>query len=263
MRAALLALVALTAAAPAWSEPPPPLRLSQLSSLSDAALVRRMFGDLAAFPIVSWRPERRVYRSPQQRAEIWFWTRPRASDRAGLCETDRMIVGFVAAELTIGPDPVMEPRRFDLQTYYIIRDRSRARALSGSDRPEAEQACAALDPRRDGIPADYPWQLMKALELVADLGAGARAARAPAPLDCAGMDPNGFGPPIDAAACLPELRGLYENSVVWVSQCHGGPPGGDCIRVQVSSRFIEFELSPGQSPVRIVVRGIQDTSAVE
>ncbi|HMG47127.1 MAG TPA: hypothetical protein VK614_06675 [Allosphingosinicella sp.] len=245
---------------------PGTLSWSQLTTISDEALVRRMFGDLAAFPVVTSRPDPGPRRFARRWANVWFWTRARASDRDGLCETDRLIVRFEPAALALGgDDPPMRPSRFDLKTYYIVRDRGRAREgrrPEGGAALDLEAACAALDPTRDGVPADDSWQLMKAFELVAALGAGARAGRALAPLDCTGMFWN-QSPPADEAACLRELSVLRETSAVWVDACQGGPPLGNCIRVQAPPWFIEFQLDQSQRPVRIVVKGIEDTSSIE
>lgn len=264
MRAALALLMAL-AAAPAAAAQPPPLTWSRLHAAPDEELVRHMFGDLAAFPVVSNRPEARPTRYMARRASIWFWTRPRASDHYGLCETDRLIVTFEAPPLSGLADPVMAPRRFDLKTYFIVLDRARAREARRPDTAESiaqEPRCAALDPRRDSIPADYGGQLMQAFALVAALGDGARAGRAPAPLDCSAWL-TGVTPPADEATCLRELVRLRESSAVWVDRCHGGPPLGNCIRVLAPPWFIHFELDQRQVPVRIVVEGIEDTSSIE
>ena len=212
------------------------------------------------------RPEPGPRRYAVRRGNVWFWTRARPSDRDGLCETDRLIVSFEPAALALGgDDPPMRPSRFDLKTYYIVRDRGRARE---GRRPEGraaldlEAACAALDPTRDGVPADNNWQLMKAFELVAALGAGARAGRALAPLDCTGMFWNQRRPPTRRPACASWRSGARPPRSGSMP-ARAGRRWAIASRVQAPPWFIEFQLDQSQRPVRIVVKGIEDTSSVE
>jgi hypothetical protein len=266
-----LALLLLAAAAPAPMQldfPPnvPSIRLSELRDLPDRELVRRVLGPLEPFPYVSHRSARDMS-ALRGGVNLWFWTRPRAADRAGLCRTDRLIVYFETAPLHVGDrkDPPMVPAGFDLETYYIVENRKEALEIFGPGKRkpyELHAACAKLDPRRDGTPAEYAFQFARALKLVEELGAAARAGRALAPLDCTHLDWNGE-PPADEAACLKELGVLGENSVNWVRECPAkrAAPGG-CTQVMAHRWFIEFDHDTGGNPIRIVIQAQEDMSQV-
>ncbi len=266
-----LALLLMAAPMPAGAQlelPPsaPSIRLSELRDLPDRQLVRRVLGPLELFPYVSHRgkEDMSAYRGG---ANLWFWTRPRASDQAGICRTDRLIVYFQIPLLYVGDrkDPAMVPAGFDLQTYYIVENRKEALALFSSGKRKAfelDAACGKLDPRRDGIPAGRAFQLARALELIEALGAAARAGRALAPLDCTHLNWNAE-PPADEAACLKELTVLGERSVDWVRDClpKRAAPGG-CTQVMAHRWFIEFDHDVGGDPIRIVIEAQEDMSQV-
>jgi hypothetical protein len=261
--AALLTLTFVSTTALAGE--PASLTRSEVRSLSDQALARRIFGPLASDMSVS----NRTNRNPRLWGPeiIWFWTRPRRSWTPGVCETDRIIVHLEPGlPSQAGGDRSLRLHGLVVQTYFIVQNRELARRLTGIDPREMEGldvACAALDPRRDGIPADDSGQLMKALSLISELGEAARAGRTPAPLDCSRMNWNG-DPPVDEAACLRELAILRENQVGWVAGCAEAVVfETNCIRVLSSDWFIYFLYRPDQRLTRIIVRGIEDTSAIE
>ena len=240
------------------------VRLSELRNASDEALVRLFFGRVRAFPYVGHRDRDRLSRV-RRGTSLWFYSQARATDRAGICRTDRLIVTLEVTGLSRADDPILQPREFELQPTFIIENRGEARRSSNAasrGAAERDAACRALDPRRDGIPADYPYQLMRAIELVEELGAAARAGRALVPIDCSRMYWNG-DPPADEASCLRELALLREHSVVWVSRCEPRreAPGG-CIRVMTRDWWVEFDMNLNQSPLRAVIVGFEDMSQV-
>jgi hypothetical protein len=266
MRIAATLLALLLAAAPAWARDPAPLTRSDLTSLSDEALARRIFGPLAADLSVSNRPTG----SARLRGDswVWFWTRPRKDWlRDGLCVTDRMIVRLTPAPFSLGNNPALRLHSVQTDSVYIIRDRKMANRLSGFDPKEREgqdEACAKLDPRRDSRPAESGWQLMKALEVVEALGEAARAGRARVPIDCTHLHFSG-SEPAGEAECLEALSTLHEQSVAAVQSCADSEVTGSiCIRVQTWDWFIYFVLSWGKQEVeRVIVHGIEDTSSIE
>jgi hypothetical protein len=259
-------LLALFAAAPATASEPEPLKRSELTTLSEEALARRIFGPLASDLYVT-----NMTREGGRRwsdAWVWFWTTPRKDWlRAGLCVADRMIVRLTPDRLAIGENPAMRIASVQTETVYIVRDREMATRLSGFDPKELEgqdQACAKLDPRRNSIPAESGWQLMSAFEMVKKLGDAARAGRAPAPIDCSRLNFN-RDPPASEAECLAEFKTLGETSVASTRECADSIVSGTyCIRVQTFDSFIYFVLRwKDQEMERVIVQGVEDTSAIE
>ena len=265
MRLAAL-ILALLAAPPAEARQPAPLTHSELTTLSEEALGRRIFGPLAADLYVTNMTGQSGRRSEDGR--IWFWTKPRKDWlRDGLCVADRMIVYLAPRPLAIGDDPAMRIAGVQTETVYIVRDRKMATKLTGFDPDELkgqDEACAKLDPRRDSIAADSGWQLMKAFEMMTKLGDGARAGRAPVPIDCTHIDFSGPAPESEAA-CLARLASLGEHSVHAVQDCGDARvTGKHCIRVQTSDWFIYFVVRRNDQEMEsVIVQGMEDTFSIE
>jgi hypothetical protein len=262
----LLALLVALQSPTAATVAPPPLTLSQLATLPEQELVRRLFGAMAPDIFLGSRPDGRSG-SLRLRASVWAWTRPRAADRPGVCESDRVTLEFSREISANAGDPSLRLRQIVTQTHYSIQDRALAegrRQVGEGWRGALQFVCEQRDPRRDmGTPADSPYQLMKAFALVNQLSAAARAGRVPVPLDCAHLHWNGPSP-VDEAECLRELGGLGDHSLGWVSECRGTPAAvGGCIRVLAGEIFIEFSLNQRQEPVAIVIQAVEDNSAVE
>lgn len=263
----MLALLALTAAQPlpAPDLGPATIPLAEFRTLPDEAFARRVLGPLALFPLVSHR-ETDPGRLALRPEHVWFWSRPRVSDRPGVCFSQRLIVSFRSTGLR-GANAAMQPTGVQLDSYYIIQDEAVARRDSGHPiewRAHMAGPCSQIDPRQIGsTPAESGSQFMAAREMVEQLGEAAKAGRAPAPLDCSRMNWNSE-PPADEAACLREMTWLHADSVYWVRNCwpRREAPGG-CLQVQTARWFIEFDRAAGGNPIRIVVNGIEDTDAVE
>ena len=262
----MLALAALAAAQTVLpSLEPRSIPLSEFRTLPDAEFARRALGPLELFPFVSHR-ETDPQRTALHPESVWFWTRPRPSDQPGVCASDRLIVQFRPTRFS-GPQVGMQPTGVALQTYYIVQDEAVARQMSGHPmdwRTRMAGLCPSIDPRRiDATPAESAYQLIAARRLLEQLGAAARTGRAPAPLDCSRMNWQGE-PPADETACLREMTWLGAHSVHWVQNCwpRRAAPGG-CIQVLTSRWYIEFDQAVGGAPIRIVVNGIEDNSAVQ
>jgi hypothetical protein len=265
MRAAAALLALLLAVGQASARQPVPLTYDELRTLPDDALNQRLFGSVAPDIVLSPRPRERTA-FLMRPVEIWAWTRPRPSSQPGLCETDRSILVFQPAIPGIDrQNPVLRLARIVTQTYYIVHDRALAEGRTRRD-PENRNAwaagCADRDPRRDGVPADDPGQLLRARTLIGDLGTAARAGRSPAPLDCTHRYWN-RAQPADEAACLREITWLRPDLMGWVSQCRGVPAAANCVRVLASEMFIEFSLNLGQQAIAIRIEEVEDTSAIE
>lgn len=266
MRGIGLLLALLAAPAPAAERKPEPLTRSELQTLTDEALARRIFGPLAADLFVGIRPDKddRSWGA----VAIWFYTRARKDWlHPGLCVADRIIVYLDDAPLRAFDSPGMGLRTIRVDTNYIIRDLKMAIRGSGFDPKELEgqdEACARLDPRRDSIPAESGWQLMKAREVLNQLGEMARAGKASVPIDCRHLRFAG-PPPESEAECLKALSVLSERSVEGVQSCADSQvTGGLCLRVQTWDWFIYFVLRwADQSLERVIVHGVEDTSAIQ
>lgn len=257
-------LIALLAPFQASAQQPAAITLTQLQTAPDEELVRLFFGAAATFPFVGHRqPTNFSFLS--RRPSLWFYSRARA-DLAGLCRTDRLVLSLDRVPGSDRQHPSYRPRDFGLDPIYIVENRSEAFGTIAhtEERPlhERDDACAALDPRRGGIPADNAFQLVQALRHIEALGEGARAGRAIAPLDCSRMNWNG-DPPADEAACLRALAVLREHHIGWVQQCRPKrAAAGGCIEVLANDWWIEFDLGVGQQPTRIVIEGVEDMSQV-
>lgn len=257
----------LLAASAAPAHPPAPITYDELRTLPDEVLARRLFGALAPDLVLGLRPDEERA-SFVTRARIWFWTRPRPSAQPGVCETDRSILAFQREPVGVGvqrENPTLRLAGIATRTYFIIHDLELAeeRTRPDPDRPAVwGAACGGLDPRRDGVPADSAWQLMRARALMTGLGDAARAGRSEVPLDCAHVYWNREGP-ADLAACLAALRHLGSHNVQWVDECRGVPGAANCIRVLASDLFIEFSLDVGQQAIAVRAESVQDTSAIE
>jgi hypothetical protein len=268
----LFALLALPAAARSQEagQAPGAVRLSQIRDATDEQLVGLFFGPVRTFPFVGYRNRDAQAVAPaapvaQLRTSLAFYSAMRATDYPGVCTSDWLTVTLRRTIGSTREDPAYEPSGFQLRPIFFVENREEA--VSGFNVTRREpydrtRACAAIDPRRDGTPADSAYQFTKARALVESLGSEARAGRTLAPLDCSRMAGQGT-PPAGEAACLDALRGLGENQAYWVQRCltYREAPGG-CIHVQTGSWFIEFDLNSNQTPRRIVVEGIEDHSAV-
>jgi len=268
--AALLAL--LLAAAPAWAAPEPaPLNWARLRQMTPEAISRQLFGDLGQIMYLQpgQIPATDSFRRPFR--DLRFLSRPRASYRAGVCETDWVTVEFRWAPGALGPDPAMRPRRIEVTTQFIVQNLAEARG-GGPVVEEAlarlETACAAIDPRDvQPIIATTAFDVTGTVAPLADLIEAARAGRALAPLECLGEDGEARG----EAECLRELARLQPDKMfhAWLSAgCDRNETGLYCRNASVfdfgSAVEIRFEFRRGSAaPTRVFVKPALDTSSIE
>lgn len=235
-----------------------------LIRLPDEVLARRLFGAVGDDLFVGYRNRNRLGRSLHGDV-LWFWTRPHHTMRPGVCVSEWLIVSLEADSVGLPSQrQTLRLRSINRNLVHIVVDRAMARRLSGFDEDELRRArarCAEADPRRDSIPSDSPWQLMKAFELIGALGEEARQGRALAPIDCTRFEFS--GPPTSEAECLAALARLSEGSVHWTQDCAEAVViGGPCIRVQTSDWFIYLVMRQDQQLERIIVQGMEDMSQV-
>jgi hypothetical protein len=268
-----LALLALALAAPtaAAAADPPPLTWARLRTMTPEAVARSLFGDvgqimyLRPFQMSGTAPPRWPLRS------LSFLTRPRASYRAGVCETDWVDVEFEPAPFALGPDPGVRPRRFRVMTQYLVQDLAKVREGGPAVEEEAaalERACAVIDPREaSAIIATTAFDITGTVGLLANLIDAARQGRTTAPILC--RDHN--REPIAEADCLRNLARLRPErlaSATLTAGCGRNEIDLYCRQASVwdGSEIVEvvFELRRGsQVPARVLVDPRQDTSAVE
>jgi hypothetical protein len=260
----LLLLVTLILGAPVQAQPegggrePGTMRWSRLRAASDEAVLRWFFGEMRIFPYVAHRPDHLSY--GQMGTGYSFYSPARPTSTEGVCRTERLSVELQRVGGTFA-DPVLRPRSSRLVEVFIVENRGDAeRGRNRRSAAERERACAALDPRRDGVPAGSAFQLVNAMRLVDRLAEEARSGRLSVPVDCDAA--HFFGdPPADEAACLAELGRLNRSGIGWVQDCRPRRAAeGGCTQVLIDRFWIEFNLATGQGMARVTVSGVEDNS---
>lgn len=266
--ALLFCLLIASAAAGAPATPPQgegsakvgALRLSQVRDASDETLVQLVFGRLAAFPYPGIR-DGLEHRRHGESVDLWFYSEARATDRAGICGSDRLIVSLERVDGFGSDNPLLRPAGFNLETYYIVENEAEARRTRANRAREVEvrdAACKALDPRRDATQAQSPAQLMSAIELTEQVGREALTGRLSVPFVC---NPESFyfDAPADEAGCLALVAGFGRNHVRAVSDCRPRrETAGGCIRILSRGVWLEFDLTSGQSLARVVIEDVEE-----
>ena len=233
-------------------------------------LARRIWGGLAhmMYPLPYSEPRGRLSSMPLH--GLAFLTRPRKSYRAGLCETDRIVVAFERVPFGVGPDPEVRPYRFQTYENHFIQDFAKAREGGPAVEEEGaalDLACAAIDPRKvDLIVASTPFPIVASLDTLADLVEAAKAGRPLAPLDCR----NESGESVEEPVCLRSLAQLDPAKMYhadYVDGCGRKEPEIYCRWVEVWDGFksldINFEFRRGgEEPLRVRVRPSLDESSL-
>lgn len=270
MRIAVLLLLLLAAAPVSAADKPVPLTRKSVRTMPDDELARRVFGDLGhvMFPERRRGPERS---DSMRLTRLDFLTRPRGSYRAGVCETDSIVVGFEPIPFPLGDDSPVRPYRFDKYENFFIQDFGSAR---GGDPPADEEAqrdlhsaCSRIDPRSKRIiVARSAFEVVAGIDSLADLVEAARKSRALAPLECE----DHSGEPIAEAACLVDLARLDPlelYSAAFVDGCNRKDPGVYCRSLKVhgpgGSMDVELEHKRGgPEPLRVRVKPSFDESSL-
>lgn len=270
MRAASALLGLVLAAGPAFAADPPPLNWAAVRDMPPEALARQLFGEVGG--IMYLRPHQAPTangRPGLPLSRLSFLTRPRASYRAGVCETDWVAVEFEPVPFALGSDPAVRPRRFTVSTQFIVQDLAKVRdgGPSVDEMPSLERACAAIDPREvSPVNAGSAFDVTGTVSLLADLIESARAGRATAPLDCR----DHLGQALNEAMCLQNLARLQPErtyQALFLADCVPGDATRYCRQASVwdysQGVDIKFEIVRGSDrPARITVTPVPDFSDI-
>lgn len=212
MPATALLTLLLAAQAPAAAQDPEPLTAAQIRAMPAEALARRLLGDASAilYPIPSESPTGGEADDGSQ--WVRYYTRPRVSPRAGICETDYLSVALVPAGAP-GPDTLLRVRQITTSNLFIVQNAARSRqggAPGDAERAALDAACAAIDPRQaEIVVAENAEQLERAIALTVDLRAAAGTGRIGVPLACRDGDERR----IAQAVCLRSMAELRTQTI--------------------------------------------------
>lgn len=191
----------------------PPLTWERLRDTPPQQITRELFGEFGeGLYLLPGQIPTRLGRFNLPLRYLRFQSRPRASYRAGLCETDWISVELEPVPPTLERlEPGVRPRRLSLLTNYIIQDLAKVRVGGPSvdEMPDLERACAAIDPRETPtIVAETAFDITGTLPLLADLIEAARKGRTTAPLTC-----QGDAGDMPQAECLRLLAALKPEAI--------------------------------------------------
>ncbi|TFI57253.1 hypothetical protein E2493_16255 [Sphingomonas parva] len=268
----------------------PTLTRREVQAMTPDALTGKLFGDMAGmlYPVPYAIPERRRSARRSWLTSLEFLTRPRATYRAGVCETDALRVEFVPAIVRVMPerspaqrspthertapaphdgaaDWPVEPRRITLRTRYFVQDA----ALARRDEPPGEGqsgaldvACAAIDPReRPPIFAGSEHEAASGVRLLSSLIDDNRR-RGTMPLECIDLS----GARLGNEACRNAIRALDVDALIdvqTIAKCTA-EPDVYCVRLGLRwDRDLRFEMRQGiASPLRAVLRALPSVDEV-
>ena len=272
MRTALALALLCTGCATASAEEAP-LTWARLRSMPPEAVTRELFGEFgrSLFLVPGQIPDRDG-RFIRPLRHLYFRSRPRASYRAGVCETDWISAEFGSvpgSPAAPGSEPRARPLRLALLTNFIVQDLDKVRVGGPSvdELPDLERACAAIDPTKTpSIIADSAFDIISTVPLVADLVATARAGRPLAPMECEGDEG-----PMPEQECLRMLAALKPEAISIADSggaCLAKAADTYCVNAsawQYSRQIsISFELKRGGNrvPQRIRVHLLPDERSV-
>jgi hypothetical protein len=261
MRATALLTLLLAAPASAAAQDQEPLTAARIRAMPAETLARRLLGDASTivYPMPSESP---AGREADDRSQwLRYYTRPRVSPRAGICETESLSVALVPAGAP-GPDTPLRVRQVATSGVFIVQNVTRSRqggAPGDAERAALDSACAAIDPRQaEIVRAENADQLGHAVTLTANL-LDSVAGRAGVPLVCRDAEERR----VAQAACLrglTELRTETIHDVELIDECDDDEDLS-CVQARLwdarhSGRVeIRFALRWGtQTLVRIDVR---------
>jgi hypothetical protein len=206
-RRALL-LLTLFGAEPAAAEPPP-LTWERLTALTPKAVAREVFGAFGdGLYLVGGQLPKRGDRFGRPLRYLSFLSQPRASYRAGVCETDWIQVELAPLPPTLERlEPGLRPRAPKLLTNYIVQDLAKVRegGPSVDEMAALEEACAAIDPLgASTIVAETAFDITGTVGHVAGLVEAAAKGRTMAPMNCTGD--NGAMPEAECLRMLATLK---------------------------------------------------------
>jgi hypothetical protein len=144
--------IALPACSSAPAPTTPPLTKIEARQIGEDAAEKRVLDQLGDVLIPDPFPDTRQPRRPLR--DMWFWTRPRATSYADVCEVQRVIVDFESVGQ--GNDAFTEERAVGLSVFpafhFLTPPASPYPATIGEDdRRRLKDRCAGLDPDRDAF----------------------------------------------------------------------------------------------------------------
>lgn len=242
-----LAALALVQAAPA--DAPTSWSRTEVDAMGPAAVARRLLGDGAANVLPMWEARGAGPAVDAPLRLLMFRSIGRSSGLAGLCASDQIQVRFAPAGPVQGAATrVRTDRSWSSPIFYLAGEAAAAPvAVSAEARPAADAACRAIDPRRTHIfLAPDPDLLARALSILTQAAAAARAGSPPAPLDCAATGWEGHAA-LDRRQCTALIAGIDVDLVDSAAPCPGAEPWRCTI--------VEIGLEPGSGEIdRIEVR---------
>ena len=271
MHAVSLAFVAslLIGGCAAEASGPKPLTRDWLRSTPPEKIATDLFGELGrSLFLVPGQIPGADDRLPLPVRSLSFQMRPRASYRAGLCETDWIRVELEPVPVTLALEDGVRPRRLTVLTNYIVQNLAKVRegGPSVDEMPELERACAAIDPTgTPSIVAGSAFDITGTVPLVADLVEAARNGRSTAPLQCEGDE--GAMPEVECLRMLAAVRPEAIATATLDAGCGRKATDVYCRTARTWHRdrelSIAFEMQRGgRVPVRVGVRMLPDERAV-
>ncbi|HEY5712065.1 MAG TPA: hypothetical protein VIT38_09230 [Allosphingosinicella sp.] len=244
----LFAVLAVAQAAP--PDAPPTWSRTEVEAMAPEAVARRLLGDGAANVLPMWESRGSGPAVDAPLRLLMFRSVGRSSSLAGLCAADQIQIRFAPAGPIQGAATrVRTDRSWSSPIFYLVESALAATpaAVPAAARPAADAACRAIDPRRIHIfLSPDPDLLARALGIVTQAAAAARAGTATAPLDCAATGWEGHAP-LDTRQCSALIAGIDLERVDSAAPCPGAEPWRCTI--------VEIGLEPGSGPIdRIEVR---------
>jgi hypothetical protein len=259
----LLAFVTLAVALPASNAlvaaEARPLTKITARAMPQAALTRRLFGDLGQIMLPAFDRGSPGHRPTRPLGSLEFLTVPIATATPGLCETSSVTVHFEPDGPLAGADTPVHPTRIETTILYAIEDFAALRRGDDLSRSGGERLaldCADLDPRQaTTIRADGGEMLAANLRILGDQLEAARAGHPHASLVCPGPDDM---PQVSASDCLSSFAQLDPRHIWTVSRCQVPPAGvAGCVDMGVDGMSLRFEsASIIAAPSRIVIEPI-------
>lgn len=186
-------------------------------------------------------------------AEMSFYTKPYATQTAGLCQTDSVTIAFRPTDtVTFDASTPTHVAGVSARPMFRVTRAIGPRQigdLARGDIPDADAGCARLDPRKTHFfSAQNEDAAVQGIWLVRAVARQARAdSPAPEP-DCTGYRGN----------CRLFLAALDQDRVMAIRRCdHPDPPGHSCLAVEADN-WVRIEItqpnSPSKGPLAVSVR---------
>jgi hypothetical protein len=240
---AAIAIAGLIAPGVAQAGPKPVTKL-ELRRLPPRIATRRVSDQLADLLIEASRPGRAARPPTRPLQDVWYRTRPRSTNTAGLCATDEVIVRFepVTSRARGAATPVMASSVEAKTLYRFISPPSAATVLAEVKDWAGQQArCGAVEPwrtrffaaRDEEAATEAVWRLRAVI-----LAAGQPGASEP---------PCEYHPLKGHGDCLSVLTGMTTDRLSDVDSCPSEK--GRCWSLLVGDQFVTIYAASGDAAV--------------